>query len=488
MCGVYLKYLSMRIFLSKYLYVIIIPAILLSFALQIVWLYRMYFSHKTQLENQIEASVNNASRLSIFNSLGGGQRIVNKDFREFLLSPQWIQLRSAFDNIKIEGLQSYFEYGISSDSVEFQLGFKLKERKGNPQNVRQNKTDDTAAIIQDRKSLAFMDSVVNVRLSELRVKRHFYALLGYGRDTLLPGNIDAEQIQKADFKTNAYSYNLRHIAKYQLVVPSISYAVLYHMRFFLISAFLMTALTCLAFYFLMRFMKTQRLFAEARINFISNMTHEFKTPVSTVALALESIIKYHLEEDRQKLYDYVQMSKIELQRLNSMIEKVLNLNQNEKTPIPLQIEQLNIREVVKEVIDAFEIIRKEKKAVVKLTPCQQQFTVAGDRVLLSNVFFNLLDNALKYSTANPVISIDCYPDENYVTFRIRDNGIGIDPIYHERIFDRFFRVPTADIHNVKGTGLGLHYVKDVVEKHKGTIDVSSTPGKGSIFTIKLPLL
>src|SRR5689334_1949050 len=110
----------MKLFLSKYIRILIIPAIVLGFALQVAWLYRMYFSQKAQLENQVEGIVSDASRLSIFTSLNG-DRIANKDFREFLLSPQWMQLRSAFDNIKIVGLQSSFEYGITPDSVEFQL-------------------------------------------------------------------------------------------------------------------------------------------------------------------------------------------------------------------------------------------------------------------------------------------------------------------------------------------------------------------------------
>lgn len=471
---------------SKYVYPFVAVSILICIVLQVLWISSMYHSQRKQLDKQIEGIVNEASKLSVYQSVGGEQ-ITNENFREFLLSPQWTQLRNAFDNSKVNGLKSYFEYDITPDSIELKLWFKLMNRSQSRANKQQHTSESYIQSKQDSMSLLAMDSLVKADLAAVGgIHGDFYVLHGYGKDTLLTPSHTIAQIRAADFRSKAYSYNLRHFAKYQLVIPSITRSVIYQLRYFLLSNLIMILIITFAFYFLLRFIRMQHLFTQARIGFISNMTHEFKTPVSTVSLALESIVKYNLHSDKEKLYEYIHMSKIELERLNFMIEKVLNLHTNEGVAIALQTEEVNLPLLIQEVISSLALQCRKRRAHISFENSTEQLLVLGDKIHLSNVFFNVLDNALKYSVKDPLIQITCQLKGKLIILAVKDNGIGIDPIYHKRIFDRFFRVPTFDIHNIKGTGLGLHYVQEIIDRHDGAISVQSNTGTGSTFFIQLP--
>jgi signal transduction histidine kinase len=294
-------------------------------------------------------------------------------------------------------------------------------------------------------------------------------------------------VKNADFRSNSYSYNLHHFAKYRLFIPSLQMPVWYLLRYFLLSNLITTLIISFAFYFLLRFIRLQRLFSQERLSFISNMTHEFKTPVATISVALESIVKYKLENNREKLYEYIHMSQMELERLNFMIEKILNLHPEEGTGLTLHVERVDLQLLIQHVINSLALLRQKKKATIHFAPSQQTILVMGDSIHLGNVFVNVLDNALKYAEQAPEIHITCKTTDHKVTVFVKDNGIGIAPIYHKKIFERFFRVPDFDVHNTKGSGLGLHYVKEILQQHQGTIKVQSNKGHGSTFIIQLPL-
>ena len=248
---------------------------------------------------------------------------------------------------------------------------------------------------------------------------------------------------------------------------------------------LLLGITVLSFVLLYRSLMRQRRLAELKHEFISNITHELKTPIATVGVAIEALKNFNALQDPEKTREYLDISSQELQRLGLLVDKVLKLSLFEKSGLELHPEPLNLQELVNEVVSSLRLQWEKRHAQVTVT-ANGDTRLTADRLHLLSVIFNLLDNALKYSTDNPAIAIQLTGGETEIVMQVSDNGIGIPPEYQERVFDKFFRVPHGDTHNAKGYGLGLSYVAQVVKKHRGTIRVESSTGKGSAFIITLP--
>jgi two-component system, OmpR family, phosphate regulon sensor histidine kinase PhoR len=248
---------------------------------------------------------------------------------------------------------------------------------------------------------------------------------------------------------------------------------------------LLLGITLLSFVLLYRNMLRQRRLADQKNEFISNITHELKTPLATVGVAIEALKNFNAIDNPAKTKEYLDISQNELLRLNLLVDKVLKLSMFEKKEIELKPEIVNMAGVIEEVTTSLKLQFEKYQAVVNIHT-NGDTTVKGDRLHLLSVIFNLLDNALKYSNKNPVISISCVSNESTVTITVSDNGIGIPAAYTEKVFEKFFRVPHGDTHNAKGYGLGLSYVAQVVEKHNGTIKAVSDGSSGASFIITLP--
>jgi two-component system phosphate regulon sensor histidine kinase PhoR len=231
-------------------------------------------------------------------------------------------------------------------------------------------------------------------------------------------------------------------------------------------------------------LKQQRL-SELKNEFISNITHELKTPIATVGVAIEALKNFNAMQDPRRMKEYLDISSNELQRLGFLVDKVLKLSMFEKKEVDLRYETVNLRELVEEVKESLRLQLEKYDATVGVEQ-DGDITLEVDRLHLLSVIFNLLDNALKYGKGKPVISIRLAEKGSTVEMRVADNGIGIPRAYKEKIFERFFRVPQGNIHNAKGYGLGLSYAAEVVKKHKGTIVAESEEGKGTEFIITLP--
>ncbi|RZK28890.1 MAG: HAMP domain-containing histidine kinase, partial [Hymenobacter sp.] len=195
------------------------------------------------------------------------------------------------------------------------------------------------------------------------------------------------------------------------------------------------------------------------------------------------------EKDPERLKNYLEISRSELRRLNLMIEKVLSLDQLNDGQTQLRTELFDVQQGLQQVIDSMQLQTENNLSEVTWQQLSEPCFVMGDPVHLASVFYNLIENALKHGGKGVSLQISCSCNRNEVIIGFNDNGPGIAGIYHQRIFERFFRVPAdmPDMHNTKGTGLGLNYVKQITKQHGGRIYVSSEPGKGSIFTIHLPI-
>jgi len=252
----------------------------------------------------------------------------------------------------------------------------------------------------------------------------------------------------------------------------------------LFSIFLVSV-TILSLVVLYKNVLRQRKLAILKNEFIGNITHELKTPIATVGVAIEALKNFNAMEDPVRTREYLDISANELQRLNLLVDKVLKLSMFDKREIDFKYESVDLRSVVNEVVTSMRLQIEKYHAEVSVSENGNTYLQA-DRLHLLSVVFNLLDNALKYSNGTPVIQIGLIGNDNTVELTVADNGPGIAPEYKNKIFEKFFRVPTGDTHNAKGYGLGLSYVARVVEKHQGHIFVDSRAGGGTKFTITLP--
>ncbi len=242
------------------------------------------------------------------------------------------------------------------------------------------------------------------------------------------------------------------------------------------------------FYYSANSLISERKLAKVKNDFINNMTHELKTPVSSISLALEVIQDKDIIKTEEKTRRYLGIIKEENQRLASQIDKVLQMAKLEQKQIQILFEPIDITEIINAVIKNMEVQLEQKPIVLTLLLEAKKTIVRADKVHLTNVFYNLLDNALKYSKESLDLYIKTYnPSDSEVAIEVIDNGIGIDASETERIFEKFYRVPTGDLHDVKGFGLGLSYVKNMVELHEGSVTLKSKLAIGSTFIITLPL-
>ena len=216
------------------------------------------------------------------------------------------------------------------------------------------------------------------------------------------------------------------------------------------------------------------------------MTHELKTPISTISLSSEMLMRIKKTDDFDKIKRYAGIIFDENKRLESQVERVLNVAKLDKDKLVLNKEKVNIQEILVQLSENFALIEKQEGATIQLEIGEGSHEITADPVHITNVIHNLTDNALKYSKKNPSILISTSINKEGIVIQFKDEGIGIKKEHLKSIFDKFYRVPTGNIHDVKGFGLGLYYVKLIVESHNGSIGVNSQYGKGSTFTIRLP--
>ncbi len=241
------------------------------------------------------------------------------------------------------------------------------------------------------------------------------------------------------------------------------------------------------FAFAINIIVKQKRLSEIKTDFINNMTHELKTPISTIALSSDMLMRGDFTNDPEKLKRYASIIYKENKRLENQVERVLNVAKMDKDTLHLKKELFDMHDLIEEVRDNFEFNQADHGGEISLDSQAVDFSIQADPVHISNVVFNLLDNAIKYCEVNPAISIKTKNEKNGFVLEITDNGIGIKREDIKLIFDKFYRVPTGNLHNVKGFGLGLYYVKIIIEQHGGNIQVKSSVGKGTTFTLWLPI-
>ncbi len=250
-------------------------------------------------------------------------------------------------------------------------------------------------------------------------------------------------------------------------------------------AVMMIVVTTVAFIFLYQNLRQQQRLADIKNEFISNISHELKTPIATVSVAIEALKNFDAISDAEKTKAYLDISSNELQRLNLLVDRVLKLSLFEQQQVTMQFEKLDMQLLLQEVLNSMKLQFEKEAAKAEFKTSGTNFFTSGDRMHLISVFYNLLDNALKYSPDNPQIAVLLKTQESKLFISISDNGIGIPEAYRNKIFDKFFRVPHGNTHNIKGYGLGLSYVQEVIQQHSGSITVENSEEGGTVFTVVL---
>jgi two-component system, OmpR family, phosphate regulon sensor histidine kinase PhoR len=253
----------------------------------------------------------------------------------------------------------------------------------------------------------------------------------------------------------------------------------------LVLSFLLTTLIVAAFIFMYRNLRTQERLMAAKNDFINNVTHELKTPVATVSVALEALQNFNAAGDARLTKEYLEIAQRELERLNEMTDRILKTSMLEKE-IVITKESTDLGQIVARVLEDKKLLFSQRNATITLRKEEVDFPIHCDAHHLYPMVANLIDNGLKYSFERPVIDVELMRHDDTVVFSVTDQGIGIPKEYKHRIFEKFFRVPTGDVHTVKGYGLGLSYVYNVVRSLGGAINVESEPGKGARFVLRFP--
>jgi two-component system, OmpR family, phosphate regulon sensor histidine kinase PhoR len=254
----------------------------------------------------------------------------------------------------------------------------------------------------------------------------------------------------------------------------------------LLTSALFMAIIVVAFLYTIRTIYRQKRIGEIRNDLVNNLTHELKTPISTIGLACEALTDPSMPKTEQQVRTFVTMIRDENKRLGALVENVLQSAVLESGHMLLKRVELDLHTVVQEVVRSSSIQVSRRNGRIDLDLKAEIHHVHGDRIHLTNLLYNLIDNAVKYAEQEPRIRIATVSNNEGVTISVTDNGIGIAPSEQRKIFDRLYRVPTGNLHNAKGFGLGLSYVRTVVERHGGRIKLESAPGRGSTFHIFIP--
>ncbi|HYK47311.1 MAG TPA: HAMP domain-containing sensor histidine kinase [Parafilimonas sp.] len=271
-----------------------------------------------------------------------------------------------------------------------------------------------------------------------------------------------------------------------IIIPDFKVQVWQSLTWMIVFSALFTVIIIAAFYITVRTMLNQKKMSEIKSDFINNMTHEFKTPLATISLAVDALKNEKVLNDKSKWQYFNNIIKDENRRMNKHVETILQAALMEKQELKLNLTHIHVHDLLRRVVDNFQLQMQEKNGTVDFLLNAADDTLDVDEVHFSNLVSNLIDNAIKYSKENLVIKIITHATPKHFVLQIQDNGIGMSKETVKHVFEKFYRAHTGNLHNVKGFGLGMSYAKTVIDAHKGKIKVESAPGKGSTFTLEFP--
>jgi signal transduction histidine kinase len=295
-----------------------------------------------------------------------------------------------------------------------------------------------------------------------------------------------DSVRKETFVNDRFFTQTATGKKYRLELYKAPLFILKRMWFEFLMGLLLLVVITATFYYILNNLKEQNRLVTIKNDLISNITHELRTPIFTVSAALEALESFSGLDNPERTKEYLSISKNELNRLSILVEKVLKTSLFEQDALKINYEVFFMAPLLQTISNSLKLQLEQENASLEIVS-PKQIQVRADKIHLTNVVYNLIDNALKYK-ANRLtqIRIEVLDTNTQTQIIVSDNGIGIPSIYLDQIFDKFFRVPQGNQHNVKGYGLGLNYVSNIIQQHQGYVTIKSEEGKGSQFTISLP--
>jgi two-component system, OmpR family, phosphate regulon sensor histidine kinase PhoR len=368
-------------------------------------------------------------------------------------------------------------------------------RHGIQSNVIENlakeyqKSDEPLA---KRLSLFWIDSLIRFELQNKGILLSYnYEVRTFNSDSLIFSSVSYEDGKKAGFiAANTYQVPIfskeviNDPGKIRISFPQKNSLILAKMTATMATSGGLLLILIVCFGYTIFSILKQKKVSEMKMDFINNMTHEFKTPVSTIMIASEALLDREMIEDKSRVEKLANIIFEENQRLGSHIERVLNIARIEKNDFKLDIRELDVNEMVTTVLDSMALKLQKYDVKANLHLDAENAMIEADELHFSNVLYNLIDNAIKYSPETPEITISTFNKNNELVIRVADKGIGMNRDQQAKIFEQFYRIPTGNVHDVKGFGLGLSYVNTIVKRLNGTISVRSEREKGSEFELK----
>jgi signal transduction histidine kinase len=470
----------------KYIVTGIIALLVLIFAFQLFWLKGLYHSIEDETTRDIISCIGTADQEEMQHRMDsidkapkrGGEISIGvsasrdeaehtfvtiKKDKETTQHPDTIKSKRLSDTI------SGYNAPTLLDQLVLEMKFKLHEA-----------LDWMAPV-----NLNILDSLVRVNFENKAIKAKVYytEIVDLNTDSVVETSLsDSSFVLPA--QSFIYKYNQEKNLAYKIYTESLTKTILTQMSGILFTTLLIITILGFAFWYLIRTVFRQKTLEEMKDDFTNNMTHELKTPIAVAYSATDALLNFNKADDKETREKYLSICKEQLLNLTDLVEQILSMSTNRNKILKLKMEDIPAKPLILSLVEQHAL--KSDKNISFDLQVPDDLIIRADRNHIHNMISNLIDNAIKYSAENPEIGIRIYQKEGNTFVEVQDKGIGISAENQKHIFDKFYRVPQGNLYNVKGYGLGLHYVKTMAEKHGGTVTVKSSIGNGSIFTLIYP--
>lgn len=343
--------------------------------------------------------------------------------------------------------------------------------------------------VEDLIPPALLDSLLKRELIFMTInERYFYGVYNKSNNEFAIGHFQnyEEALLQSDYQFSVNNLYRTGDYNFSVYFPAKRSFIMRQMEIWLLLSVFFLIVLIISFVYVIFSIIQQKKLSEMKNDFINNMTHEFKTPLATSSLAAEMILRSEMIKNPSRIKKYARVIIDENMRLQGQVEQVLQMAALENSEHRFKFKNTNVHKLLESVIESFELRIKENKVKIVNKLDAEIPLIFGDKVHILNVFYNLVDNAIKYTPEKPVIKIETWNTNRGIHIKITDNGIGIDIANQKDVFKNLYRVPTGNIHEVRGFGLGLYYAKTVVDYHKGNIQLESELKKGASFDVFLP--
>lgn len=465
----------------------ITATIVLTIAVQLYWNYNNYVDNKQRVKNEIQNSLDTAID-EYYTDLSKSNFFAIIDYdsinsKSSFLKDFWNEdINSSKSKVSISSIKISSDYSgdVEASKIPKILQQEIQKIKISSDTTKFLKGIQSVAIALNNDEINFtrLDSIFTNQLSKKGIKTPHYLIL-IDKDIKVGGSNKAKDIELSLF-SNSKSTFLRPDQNLRAYYEDPTIQALKKSSTGILLSLLLSLSVIFCLIYLLKIISTQKELAEIKNDLINNITHEFKTPIATISTAIEAIESFNVADNKEKTKQYAAISAFQLKKLHVMVEKLLETATLDSESLMLQKEPTNIVDLIAKIAKKFELLTKKE---IKFTTNIDSKILKIDLFHFENAVSNLVDNAIKYG--GDIIEININPVLNVTEISVADNGKGIDKSHQERIFDKFYRVPKGNTHDVKGFGIGLYYAQKIIEKHNGSINISSS-FDNTIFKLQIP--